>query len=275
LRIKLFLILTIEALKKIKDSNNQKSSFQKEDFFVSNDKNNMSKQIDFQNVPQHIAIIMDGNRRWAQGHNLSVSEGHKAGAKNLEKVIKYCRKIGIKRVTVYALSTENWRFRSPQEVKGLFNLLLDIVKNKTHEFQQSGVKLFVLGNISAFPQKIKNAIKKLLKKTILKEEISVNIALNYGGRDEIVNAVKLIVKDKIPANKINEKLISRYLYTKEQPDPELIIRPGGEYRISNFLIWQTSYSEFYFSDTLWPDFDEKEMKKAILWYQQRQRRFGK
>ncbi len=235
----------------------------------------MSKQIDFQNVPQHIAIIMDGNRRWAQGHNLSVSEGHKAGAKNLEKVIKYCRKIGIKRVTVYALSTENWRFRSPQEVKGLFNLLLDIVKNKTHEFQQSGVKLFVLGNISAFPQKIKNAIKKLLKKTILKEEISVNIALNYGGRDEIVNAVKLIVKDKIPANKINEKLISRYLYTKEQPDPELIIRPGGEYRISNFLIWQTSYSEFYFSDTLWPDFDEKEMKKAILWYQQRQRRFGK
>jgi len=235
----------------------------------------MSNKIDLKNVPQHIAIIMDGNRRWAKNHNLSISEGHKAGAQNLEKVIKYCRKIGIKRVTVYALSTENWRFRSPQEVKGLFNLLLDIVKNKTHEFQQSGVKLFVLGNISAFPQKIKNAIKKLLKKTILKEEISVNIALNYGGRDEIVNAVKLIVKDKVPVNKINEKLISRYLYTKEQPDPELIIRPGGEYRISNFLIWQTSYSEFYFSDILWPDFDEKQMEKAILWYQQRQRRFGK
>jgi undecaprenyl diphosphate synthase len=235
----------------------------------------MSNKIDLKNVPQHIAIIMDGNRRWAHRHNLSISEGHKAGAKNLEKVIKYCRKIGIKRVTVYALSTENWRFRSPQEVKGLFSLLLDIVKNKTHEFQQSGVKLFVLGNISAFPQKIKNAIKKLLKKTILKEEISVNIALNYGGRDEIVNAVKLIVKDKVPVNKINEKLISRYLYTKEQPDPELIIRPGGEYRISNFLIWQTSYSEFYFSDILWPDFDEKQMEKAILWYQQRQRRFGK
>lgn len=235
----------------------------------------MKDKIDFKNIPQHIAIIMDGNRRWALKNNLSIDQGHKAGAQNLEKIAKYCRKIGVKRLTVYALSTENWRLRSPKEVKGLFNLLINIAKNKAHEFQQSGVRLFILGNIKAFPLKVKNTIKKLLKKTIVKEKITVNIALNYGGRDEIVNAVKNIVKDKIPVRKINEKLISKYLYTKDQPDPELIIRPGGEYRISNFLIWQMSYAELYFSNVLWPDFNEKELEKAIIWYQERNRRFGK
>jgi len=235
----------------------------------------MNSKINSQNLPQHIAIIMDGNRRWAQARGLSASDGHRAGAENLEKIMHHCKKLGIRYLTVYALSTENWRNRSALEVKGIFNLLLDIIKRKTKEYQTSGIRMFILGNFHAFPLKVKDAIKTLLKKTIIEEKLTFNIALNYGGRDEIVTAIKNIIKDKIPANKINEKLIEKYLYTKDQPDPDLIIRPGGEKRISNFLIWQMSYAELYFTDILWPDFDENELDKAIKWYQDRKRNFGK
>ena len=232
-------------------------------------------KIDKDKLPKHIAIIMDGNRRWAAKHSLPAGDGHKAGAQNLEKIVDYCRDIGIKNITVYALSTENWRRRSAEEVKGIFNLLINIVKTKRKEYQKSGIKFFVLGNFQAFPFKVKNAIKRILDTVLDDERIKFNVALNYGGRDEIVNAIKNIVKDGVKAHEINEELVSKYLYTKDQPDPELIIRPGGEFRLSNFLLWQMSYAELYFTNILWPDFTPKELEKAIYWYQQRDRRMGK
>ena len=232
-------------------------------------------KIDPEKLPKHIAIIMDGNRRWALKQGLDPCEGHKAGAKNLENIVNYCRDIGIKNITVYALSTENWRKRSAQEVKGIFNLLVHIVKTKRQEYQKSGIKFFVLGNFQAFPFKVKNAIKKILDTVLDNERIKFNVALNYGGRDEIVNAIKNIIQDKVKASEVNEELISKYLYTNGQPDPELIIRPGGEFRLSNFLLWQMSYAELFFTDILWPDFTPKELEKAIYWYQQRDRRMGK
>lgn len=231
--------------------------------------------IDKNKLPKHIAIIMDGNRRWARKNGLPDGKGHEAGAENLQKIVEYCRDLGIKHLTVYALSTENWRLRSPMEVKGLFDLLVRIVKTKAEEYQKSGIKFFVLGNFQAFPLKVKDAIKKILSMVIVQEKIQFNIALNYGGRNEIVNAVKNIIKNKIPANKIDEKMISDYLYTKDQPDPDLVIRPGGEFRLSNFLLWQMSYAELYFTDILWPDFTPKKMEKAIEWYQDRERRMGR
>lgn len=231
--------------------------------------------IDRQHLPKHIAIIMDGNRRWAAARGLPAGDGHKAGAQNLEKIVDYCRDIGITNITVYALSTENWRKRSAQEVKGIFDLLINIVKTKSKEYQRTGIKFFVLGNFQAFPFKVKNAIKKILDVVLDQERIKFNVALNYGGRDEIVNAIKNIVKDKIKPSEINEELVSKYLYTTGQPDPDLIIRPGGEYRLSNFLLWQMSYSELFFTDILWPDFTPVELEKSIYWYQQRDRRQGK
>jgi len=235
----------------------------------------MNLKIDKNNLPKHIAIIMDGNRRWATARGLSPSDGHQAGAQNLEEIVNHCRDIGIKHITVYALSTENWRRRSAQEVKGIFNLLIKIVREKREEYRKSGIRFFVLGNFQAFPLKVRDAIKKIMDVVLDKERIKFNVALNYGGRDEIVNAIKNIVKDGVKPNQINEKLISDYLYTKGQPDPDLIIRPGGEYRLSNFLLWQMSYAELYFTNVLWPDFNPQQLDKAIIWYQQRQRRLGK
>jgi len=231
--------------------------------------------IDKDHLPKHIAIIMDGNRRWAKKNGLPAVKGHEAGSRNLEAITNYCRDIGVKNLTVYALSTENWRKRSVEEVKGIFGLLLRIVKEKKEEYKKAGVKFFVLGNFQAFPFKVKRAIKTMLDVVLDEERIKLNIALNYGGRDEIVTAVKNIVADKVPANKIDEQLISDYLYTHDQPDPDLVIRPGGEFRLSNFLLWQMSYAELYFTDILWPDFTPKKLEKAIYWYQQRDRRMGK
>jgi undecaprenyl diphosphate synthase len=233
------------------------------------------KKIDKNALPKHIAIIMDGNRRWAAKRGLSPSDGHKAGAENLQNIVNYCRDIGITNITVYALSTENWRKRSAEEVKGIFNLLIQVVKTKAKEYQKSGIRFFVLGNFQAFPLKVKNAIKKILDMVLDNERIKFNVALNYGGRDEIINAIKNIIKDGVKAHEVNEELVSKYLYTSGQPDPDLIIRPGGEFRLSNFLLWQMSYAELYFTDILWPDFTPKELEKAIIWYQDRDRRLGK
>lgn len=235
----------------------------------------MNSKIDPKNLPQHIAIIMDGNRRWAAARNLKPSDGHEAGAQNLENIVNHCRDLGIKHLTVYALSTENWRRRSAQEVKGIFNLLLKIVKEKREEYRKSGIRFFVLGNFQAFPLKVRNGIKKIMDVVLDKERIKFNVALNYGGRDEIVNAIKNIIKDGVKPNQVDEKLISNYLYTKGQPDPDLVIRPGGEYRLSNFLLWQLSYAELYFTDILWPDFTPKKLDESIVWYQKRHRRMGK
>jgi len=232
-------------------------------------------EIDKNALPKHIAIIMDGNRRWATAHNLSPNEGHKAGAQNLEKIIDHCKEIGVTHLTVYALSTENWRKRSVAEVKGIFNLLLRVVKEKSEEYKKSGIKFFVLGNFQAFPLKVRKAIKKIVDMILDQERLKFNVALNYGGRDEIVTAIKNIIKDGVKSSQVNEKLVSQYLYTHDQPDPDLVIRPGGEFRLSNFLLWQTSYAELYFTDILWPDFTPAKLDEAIYWYKQRDRRLGK
>ena len=231
--------------------------------------------LDKNKIPKHVAIIMDGNRRWATERNLPIDAGHEAGAKNLDEIVKKAQSLGVKNLTVYTLSTENWRKRTKEEVVGIFNLLIKIVQEKKKEYQERGVRLFVLGNFQAFPRKVARAIAEVLKIVLKHERIKVNLALNYGGRDEILRAIKEIIKEKVPAEKVNEALVAKHLYTKGQPDPDLIIRTGGEIRLSNFLLWQMSYSELYFVDTLWPDFGPVQFEKAILEYQRRQRRFGK
>ena len=232
-------------------------------------------KLDSNNIPQHIGIIMDGNRRWAEKKGLSVNDGHKAGAQALEKIIEYCLKLGVKTLTVYALSTENWRQRSQKEVKGIFDLLVGYVKERKKDYARRGVKLAVLGEFQAFPRKVANALKEVLGIIKKEERLKVNVALNYGGRDEIIKAVKEIMTKKIPVEKITEETFGKFLYTSGEADPDLIIRTGGEIRLSNFLLWQMSYSELYFTDTLWPNFSPKELDKAIFEYQRRQRNFGK
>lgn len=232
-------------------------------------------KLDPKNIPQHIGIIMDGNRRWAAKRGLTPTEGHEAGARNLEKIVDHCLELGVKTLTVYTLSTENWRKRAKEEVKGIFDLLVRIVKEKKEEYKKKGVKVAVLGDFQAFPRKVVRAIKEVLKIVKKHERLKVNLALNYGGRDEILQAVRKIVAQGIPPEKITEEEFSKFLYTNGEPDPDLIIRTGGELRLSNFLLWQMSYSELYFTDTLWPDFGPEELDKAIADYQKRQRRFGK
>ena len=227
------------------------------------------------NIPQHIAIIMDGNRRWAKSKKLTPGEGHKAGVKNLEDIMNHCLNIGIKYLTVYALSTENWKKRSPEEVKGIFDLLVYLVTNNFQKYSKAGIRLNILGNFTVFPDYVIQAINKALSIKIDNPKLVMNIALNYGGRDELINTFKKLIDNKIPSDQITEELISKNLYTLNQPEPELIIRPGGEFRLSNFLLWQSSYSELFFTDILWPDFTPKELEKTIYWYQQRNRRMGK
>lgn len=235
----------------------------------------IKSKIDANNIPKHIGIIMDGNRRWAVKKGLSVDQGHEAGVKALEKIVEHCLNLGVKTLTVYTLSTENWRKRTKEEVKGIFNLLIKVVKKKKEEYRKKGVKIAILGDFQAFPRKVVRAIEEILKIVKKHERLKLNIALNYGGRDEILQAVRRIMKEKIPPAKVNEEIFGKFLYTNGGRDPDLIIRTGGEVRLSNFLLWQMSYSELYFTETLWPDFAPVKLDKAIAEYQKRQRRFGK
>ncbi|MBI3109468.1 di-trans,poly-cis-decaprenylcistransferase [Candidatus Daviesbacteria bacterium] len=228
-----------------------------------------------QNIPSHIAIIMDGNRRWARAHHLPEIKGHEAGAETLENIVDAAEKLGIKTITVYALSTENIRQRAKREVLGLFNLMRSGYHQKLKKMMKKGVKVTVLGEMRGLPGTIKNIINQIKNTYIENEAIKLNIALNYGGKKELLRAIKDIVKKGIEVDRINEEIVDRHLYTNGQPDPELVIRTGGRSRLSNFLLWQTAYSEFYFTKTLWPDFDVKELKKAIAWYQEQKRNFGK
>ena len=231
-------------------------------------------KLDSNNIPQHIGIIMDGNRRWAAKRGLTAIQGHEAGVKALVKIVDHCLELGVKTLTVYTLSTENWRERAKEEVKGIFNLLVRAVKEKKEEYKKKGIKVAILGDFQAFPRKVVRAIEEILAIVKKHERLKVNIALNYGGRDEILRAVKKIVSQKIPPKKINEETFGKLLYTNGERDPDLIIRAGGEIRLSNFLLWQMSYSELYFTDTLWPDFSPEKLDKAIAEYQRRTRRFG-
>lgn len=223
-------------------------------------------------IPTHIAIIMDGNGRWAKKRGLPRSAGHSAGSKKFKEIARYCNKIGVKYLTVYAFSTENWK-RPKDEVDSLMNLFRQYLSDSTN-FKKENVKLRFIGDIDALPEDIKELMANSERESSVATGLTAILAINYGGRDEIKNAVKKIVKDGIPAEEITEDTVSEYLYTKDYPDPDLIIRPSGEFRLSNFLIWQSAYSEFWFDDILWPDFSADDLERAIDAYNGRDRRFG-
>ena len=227
--------------------------------------------------PEHIAIIMDGNRRWAWSKGLDVKEGHKKGAETLQKIAKYCNEIGIKYLTVYAFSTENWK-RSKEEVSTLMLLLKGYLKEFSKTAETDNIRLKVLGDITALEKGVQESIENAIERTKDNSGLTVNIAFNYGGRDEITRAVKKIankIKNKeINIEDINEELISNNLYTKGEPDPDLLIRTSGEIRTSNFLPWQLVYSEFCFVEKNWPDFNNDDLLEAIKVYQNRNRKFG-
>ena len=234
-------------------------------------------QVDNNNLPNHIAIIMDGNRRWARSKNLDVKFGHKEGAKTLEKIVRYANSIGIKYITVYAFSTENWK-RSKEEVGALMLLLQSYIDNFRKKADTENIKINILGSREELSKSLQKSIEETEEKTKNNTGIVFNIAFNYGGRNEIVNAVKNIAKDikenKIDIEDIIEELISNNLYTKNMPDPDLLIRTSGEIRTSNFLPWQLVYSEFVFVSKNWPDFSEEDLLEAIEEYQRRNRKFG-
>ena len=235
------------------------------------------QRVDFENLPQHIGIIMDGNGRWAKKRGLPRTSGHVAGAKTFEKIVEDAGNIGIKVVTVYAFSTENWQ-RPKDEVDALMNLLEDYLDNGLSRLAGRDVRVHFIGDRSAFSDKFQEKLCHMEKATMNNSGLLLNVALNYGGRNELTNAVKLIaqkVKEgELSYEDITEDTISSYLYTAGQPDPDLIIRPSGEFRLSNFLMWQGAYSELWFSDCLWPDFTKEDLLRSIYDYQQRNRRFG-
>jgi undecaprenyl diphosphate synthase len=226
-------------------------------------------------APSHIAIIMDGNRRWAKIKKLSVFEGHRKGIKIFEEIAKHCQKRGVKILTVFAFSTENWN-RSKKEIDFLLKLFLKIFYEKNiKELQNRKVKLNVIGQTERFPKRLQRKIKEVEEITKNNKKFILNIALSYGGRADITESIKKILKKGISSEKITEDLISKNLWTQGLPDPDLIIRTGGENRISNFLIWQSAYSELYFTNKYWPEFTEKDLDEALIDYSSRQRRFGK
>jgi len=236
---------------------------------------NKKKELDRNNIPKHIAIIMDGNGRWAKKRGLSRSMGHREGSRTLKKIVEECYRLGIRYLTVYAFSTENWS-RPKEEVDELMKLLLEYLRNAEKELAGKNVRIRVIGEKKRLPEEIIREIEKVEKNTEHIEGLDFIIALNYGGRQEIVDAVSRLVEDVKAGlvSKVDEQAISERLYTKDIPDPDLLIRTSGEMRLSNFLIWQSSYTEFYFCDVLWPDFSAANLRDAIISYQGRQRRFG-
>ena len=235
------------------------------------------EEIDVNNLPQHIAIIMDGNRRWAKDRGLTTKEGHKAGSKNLETIAKFCNKIGIKYLTVYAFSTENWK-RTKEEVSALMFILKANLDAMLKRMDLENIKIRVIGEKENIPEDLIPRIEKLVEKTKNNTGLTLNIAFNYGGRAELVHAVKEISSKvqngEIKIEDINEEMVSNNIYTAGQPDPDLMIRTSRELRTSNFLPWQLTYTEFYFPDKHWPEFGEDDLIEAIKIYQKRNRRFG-
>lgn len=236
--------------------------------------------------PTHIAIVMDGNRRWAQQRGLPALEGHRAGLKSMRSTMEYLGDRHLKYLTIYGFSTENWN-RSPDEVTGLFQLFTKVLNRESSELNKRGVRLRHLGRLEQLPPDAQLAINRAVELTKNNAGMTLNFAINYGGRQEILDAVgrlvnevtlsaavRLIADDEAPSRQIDEASFSRHLYTDGIPDVDLLIRTGGDLRLSNFLIWQSAYSEYYFTPVLWPDFNEKELEKALLSYSQRQRRFG-
>ena len=232
---------------------------------------------DKENMPTHIAIIMDGNRRWAKSKGLPAALGHKKGAETLEKIVRHANKIGLKYITVYAFSTENWR-RAEEEVKSLMVLFQNYIDKYSKIADTENIKVQFIGDFTAFSDRLQKGIQDCMNNTKNNTGVTFIIAMNYGGRNEILNAVKQIAKmvqdGEISVDNISEQTISDNLYTKNIPDPDLLIRTSGEMRTSNFLPWQIVYSEFLFVDKNWPDFSEDDLDNAILMYQKRNRKFG-
>lgn len=225
-------------------------------------------------VPYHIGIIMDGNGRWAQERGQPRVMGHRAGTKNIRRVLEACVKYGVKVLTLYAFSTENWG-RPPAEVRGLMQLLSQTIRDELDELDRQGVQIRHSGSLVGISEQLKKQILHAVEVTRHNDRIVLNVAFNYGGRAEIIDAVQRIIRDRMPVDAITEETFSHYLYTDGLPDPDLIIRTGGEYRLSNFLVWQAAYAEYYATPTYWPDFDEEELYKALQAYSERDRRFGR
>ena len=239
---------------------------------------NLKQQIDLLKIPSHVAVIMDGNGRWAKKNGRQRIFGHRNAIKAIREITEGCAEVGIKYLTLYAFSTENWE-RPRLEVNALMSLLVETIRSETKTLMKNGVRLQVIGDTDKLPSKCKKELLEAIEITKNNPGLTLILALSYSSRWEISNALKNIVSDtvngKIDLNDINEKLIDKYLCTNNIPDPELLIRTSGEYRISNFLLWQIAYAELYFTNTLWPDFRKEDLWQAILDYQRRERRFGK
>jgi len=224
-------------------------------------------------IPTHVAIIMDGNGRWALARGLPRMVGHRAGTENLRRIITACVEFGVKYLTIYAFSTENWG-RPREEVEGLMNILEDVIDRELAELNKEGVQLRHIGRLEGLDPKLQEKVLEAIELTRHNDRLILNVAFNYGGRDEIVYAIQKMINDGVKSEEITSDLVSRYLFTAGVPDPELIIRTSGELRVSNFLIWQGAYSEWYVTSVYWPDFDKDEFRTALDTYARRDRRFG-
>lgn len=235
---------------------------------------NTPQKIPVDKLPSHVAMIMDGNGRWALSRGLPRLAGHKAGTENLRRVIRATVEFGIKYLTIYAFSTENWG-RPPEEVRGLMYILEDVIDRELKELHEEGVQLRHIGRLERLAPTLQEKVLDAIDVTKNNDRLILNIAFNYGGRDEIVQAIQRIIKDGVLPENVTDELVNQYLYTKGVPDPDLIIRTSGELRVSNFLIWQAAYSEWYVTPTYWPDFDRDEYHRALETFAGRDRRYGK
>ncbi len=225
-------------------------------------------------VPRHVAIIMDGNGRWAKARGLPRIAGHRAGTDNIKPVLEGCVEFGVPILTIYAFSTENWD-RPADEVRGLMGLLNEVIRRELNNLHRNGVRIRHIGRIEGVPAGLAESIRRAVEVTRDNDRITLNVAFNYGGRAEIVDAVRQLLRERVDPEQVTEALLAERLYTASQPDPDLIIRTGGEMRLSNFLIWQAAYAEYYSTPTYWPDFGKEQLYQALLAYQQRERRFGR
>ena len=232
-----------------------------------------SEQIESDQVPRHVAIIMDGNGRWAKARGLPRVAGHRAGTENIRLILRACAEFKIEILTVWAFSTENWR-RPETEVKGLLRILQEMIRREVRELHKEGVQVRHLGHVDRLPERLQKQVREAVELTKNNTRIVFNVAFDYGGRDEIVQAVQHIIRAGIPADQVDETLLSCYMYTAGQPDPDLIVRTGGEMRTSGFMLWQSAYAEYYVTPTFWPDFGRDELCQALAAYGRRDRRFG-
>ncbi|MGQ9599885.1 MAG: isoprenyl transferase [Anaerolineae bacterium] len=231
------------------------------------------QEVKLEQVPRHVAIIMDGNGRWARARGLPRLAGHRAGTENIRPILEASVEFGIETLTIWAFSTENWR-RPEEEVKGLLRILQEMIRRELQELHKQGVQLRHIGRLDRLPRPLQKQVLDAIELTKNNRRITLNVAFDYGGRAEIVQAVQRIIRDGIPAEQVDEALISSYLYTAGQPDPDLIIRTSGEMRTSGFMMWQSAYAEYYITPVFWPDFNREELYKALVAYSQRDRRFG-